>query len=203
MLNKDKKIIDLIIKIKRLNMNFIKNVDTNMILFFGDKIQNTFLNPIMIFFTEIGNIGLIWIFISFILIIKKKYRKVGITTIMALIINSILGEGLIKNIIQRPRPFTMINNINLLIPAPTSYSFPSGHTSSSFACAIVIAYYLKKLLIPSISLAILIAISRLYLQVHYLSDIIGGIILGIISAIISIKLINFIYNKYIDKRTTN
>lgn len=183
-------------------MNFIKSIDTNIILFFGHKVQNSFLNPIMIFFTKIADMGLIWIFIGFILIINKKYRKVGITAITALIINSILGEGLIKNIIQRSRPFTIINNINLLIPAPTSYSFPSGHTSSSFACAIVIAYYLRKLLIPSISLAIIIAISRLYLQVHYPSDIIGGILLGIISAILSIKLIDFIYDKYINKRTT-
>lgn len=134
---------------------------------------------------------MIWIAISIFFIFKKKYRKIGIIALLALIVNSLLGEVFLKNLIQRPRPFITLENLKLLIEAPTSFSCPSGHTSASFAVAFVIAYYLRKLAIPALILASLISLSRIYLLVHYPSDILLGILLGFVSCILSI----LIYNK--------
>lgn len=150
------------------------------ILFF---IQNTLLNPvldkIMIFATVLGNKGLIWLAIALILIINKKTRYVGLITIITLILATLMGEGILKHLIQRQRPYTDFPLIELIIKKSTAYSFPSGHTTSSFACALVLGKYLKKYSIFFWSLACTIAFSRLYLFMHYPSDIIAGIVLGL------------------------
>ena len=95
-----------------------------------------------------------------------------------------------KPLIARTRPFDA-NNLKdiLLIKAPKDYSFPSGHTMASFAAATVLIYMNRKVGIVAMVLAVLIAFSRLYLYVHYPSDVFAGMIFGILSAIISIKLL--------------
>lgn len=172
-------------------MNFIQNVDIYLLDFIHRNIANDFLNKIMIFITSIGNLGLIWIAISLLLLISKKYRKVGMLCIASLVLSSLIGEVALKNLVQRGRPFTAIEGINLLVKAPKSFSFPSGHTVSSFAVAIVIGKKIKKFKLPIYILAFSIAFSRLYLYVHYPSDVLVGALIGIISA----NIILYIYNK--------
>ncbi|EKS4343545.1 phosphatase PAP2 family protein [Clostridium sporogenes] len=172
-------------------MNFIQNVDIYLLDFIHRNIANDFLDKIMIFITSIGNLGLIWIAISLLLLISKKYRKVGMLCIASLVLSSLIGEVVLKNLVQRGRPFTAIEGINLLVKAPKSFSFPSGHTVSSFAVAIVIGKKIKKFKLPIYILAFSIAFSRLYLYVHYPSDVLVGALIGIISA----NIILYIYNK--------
>ncbi len=181
-------------------MALIQNIDSSILYFIQNHIQNQFFNPIMIFITNLGNMGLIWITIAIALLFTNKFRKVGILMLCALIINTILGEIILKNVFQRARPFNTLQHLQLLIKEPQSYSFPSGHTSSAFACAIILAYYVKKVAVPSIILACLIAFSRVYLTVHYPSDVLAGIVLGIISAVITIYL-HKLYSKRINKNT--
>lgn len=173
----------------------IQHIDINILYWIQNNLQNSFLNPIMIFFTSLGNLGLIWIAISILLILSKKYRKIGLLTLAALIVNTILGEGILKHIIERPRPFTTYPDLHIIIPKPTSYSMPSGHTSASFAAAFMLAYSFKNLKVYIYLLASLIAFSRLYLLVHYPSDVLTGILLGYISFLIVIKTYNFIKSK--------
>lgn len=158
----------------------LKNLDLGVLKFIHEFSQNYIFDKTMPFITSLGNIGLIWIMIALILIFNKKYKDVGIMIIASLILTSIIGEGILKNLIQRPRPFMDIPTVHLLISKPTSYSFPSGHAASSFAAAGIIFSTLKKLRIHAIILASLIAFSRMYLFVHYPSDILGGILLGLI-----------------------
>ncbi|MGL5615220.1 MAG: phosphatase PAP2 family protein [Sarcina sp.] len=179
-------------------MEFIKNMDSSTLYFMQNHIQNPYLNPIMVFITNLGDMGFIWILISVILLFIKKFRIVGILMLCSLALNTILGEGLLKNLIQRPRPFNTLPGLHLLITAPQSFSFPSGHTSSAFACAIILGYYIRKSLIPSLILAFLIGFSRVYLTVHYPSDVLAGMLLGIFSAFITI----YVYEKKIKKIKT-
>ncbi|WP_432662067.1 phosphatase PAP2 family protein [Wukongibacter baidiensis] len=164
-------------------LDIILSIDKWILEFIQTYMHNPLLDKIMPFITKLGNWGVIWIIISIIFILNKKYRKAGILAICSLLIVVILGEGLIKNIVARPRPFMEIPNIDLLISKPTSYSFPSGHTASSFAAAMVYAKMIddKRIVIPLVLLASMIAFSRLYLMVHYPTDILGGIILGLLS----------------------
>ncbi|EQB3098773.1 phosphatase PAP2 family protein [Clostridium botulinum] len=172
-------------------MNFIQNMDIYLLDFIHKSIANDFLDKIMIFITSIGNLGLIWIAISVLLLISKKYKRVGMLCIATLILSSLIGEVVLKNLVQRGRPFTAIEGINLLVKAPKSFSFPSGHTASSFAVATVIGRKIKSFKLPIYILAFAIAFSRLYLYVHYPSDVLVGALIGIISA----NIILYIYNK--------
>lgn len=174
---------------------FIQNIDINILYFIQNHIQNNFLNPIMIFFTTLGNLGLIWLIISFLLLISKKYRKIGILTLSVLIVNTLLGEGILKHIIERPRPFITYPDLNIIISKPTSFSMPSGHTSASFAAAFMLSYCFKKYRVYFYSLASLIALSRIYLLVHYPSDVLSGILLGFLSFLIVKKLYLFKFKK--------
>jgi len=173
--------------------NFVENIDKSILGFIQSHIQNPFFDRIIPLISKLGNIGTIWIIISIIFILSKKYRKAGILGICSLLISAVLGEALLKNIIGRPRPFVQAPNIALLIPKPISYSFPSGHTASSFAAAGAFIKNIdnRKITIPLIILACTIAFSRMYLMVHYPTDILGGIILGLISAKLANSFLDF------------
>lgn len=151
-------------------------------------LHNPILDQIMIFITRLGNAGAIWVLLTLILIVLPKTRKSGIIMAVALVVDVMLCNMILKNIIGRIRPYDINTGVHLLISKPLGWSFPSGHTSASFAS--VTALYLageKKLWKPALVLGVLIAISRLYLYVHYPTDILGGIIVGIVSGYIGYK----------------
>ncbi|WP_297520712.1 phosphatase PAP2 family protein [uncultured Clostridium sp.] len=175
-------------------INLIQNFDASS-MYAIQELHNPILNFIMIFFTKIGDLGAIWLLIGFIFFFFKKLRKVGILIYLSQLLN-IIVITILKDLIQRPRPFLTLTNLHPLISLPTSYSFPSGHASSAFAGALIIAYMLKKWAIPAYITAILIAFSRVYVGVHYPSDIIIGSILGTISSVIIIVF----YKKFLSKK---
>lgn len=153
-----------------------------------DWIQN-FRTPIgdvvMKFISALGNVGIIWILLAIILLLNPKRRKSGVIVALALCLNAILCNLILKNLFCRIRPCDVNTAIQLLIARPNDFSFPSGHTAASFAS--VSALYLageKRLWKSALLLAVLIAFSRMYLYVHYPTDILGGIVIGIISGYI-------------------
>ena len=143
------------------------NLDGGFLLFLQESVRNPLLNSIMIFVTSLGNGGMIWIVATLLLMIPKKTRKVGIMSAVALLGSLIINNNIIKNIVQRPRPFVKFTDLQIIIPTPSEYSFPSGHTASSFAAASVFYRHLPKQLgIPSVVLVGIIVFSRLYVGVH-------------------------------------
>lgn len=148
------------------------------ILYFIDKLHNPVLDKIMIFLTNLGDAGIVWIMIAILLLFFKKTRKCGILMGIAMLCGVILGNGIIKHLVARQRPCWIDTSIPLLIPNPTDYSFPSGHTLASFEAAIMIFLHNKKWGSVAILGALLIAFSRMYLFVHFPTDILGGMILG-------------------------
>ncbi|WP_346930672.1 phosphatase PAP2 family protein [Clostridium sp.] len=158
-------------------------------------LQNKVFDAIMPFITRLGDAGFIWITVSIILICTKKYRKVGITSLLAISISTILTEGIIKHLVERIRPIIAYPIDNPLIKLPTSSSFPSGHTASSIAVAYVLSTYIKRYKFYFISLAVLIGFSRIYLYVHYFSDVLGGAVVGLISGILSVYIVRKISEK--------
>jgi undecaprenyl-diphosphatase len=154
------------------------------ILYAIDSIHNNVLDNIMKTITILGDAGILWIVIALILLFRVKTRKCGILIITAMVIGLIIGNVILKNLIARPRPFSLDESIQLLIPKPVDYSFPSCHTMVSFEAAIIIFLNNKKWGMIAIATAILIGFSRMYLFVHYPSDVLFGAILGSIIAII-------------------
>lgn len=176
-------------------MNIIQNIDFDILNFIQNNICNPILDDIMTIITKLGNSGAIWIAIAVVLLFIKKYRKYGVIMLIALLINYIIGNLFMKNVFERTRPYDINNSINILINKPTDYSFPSGHTSSAFVGAVVLLYMNKKIGIMATILAILIAFSRLYLYVHFPSDVLCGFILGTIVAICTVKYYNILESK--------
>lgn len=152
-----------------------------------NHIVNPFLTVPMKAITSMGNGGTVWIIISLVLLCFKKTRKAGFFSLISLMLVAILNNNIIKAIVQRPRPFTY-TEISLLISAPGGYSFPSGHTSSSFAAAAAIFLQNKKIGIAALVLAALIGFSRLYFFVHFPSDVFVGMLEGILTAFLITKI---------------
>ncbi|MBQ3118412.1 MAG: phosphatase PAP2 family protein [Clostridia bacterium] len=167
------------------------NIDFLILDFIKEYIKNPAFDFLMPAITSLGNGGLIWIISAVVLIAIPKYRKGGIALASGLIIGLLLGNLTLKPLIARTRPFDLVESIELLITAPRDFSFPSGHTLSSFVGAFILTMTDKRFGYVAIPLAVLIAFSRLYLYVHFPSDILGGIVLA---AIISI-VIYFIFFK--------
>jgi len=154
-----------------------------ILLWIQEYLRCDILTGFFKFITGLGDNGIIWIILTVVLLIVKKYRKAGLMSAAALLCSLIINNLLLKNIVARTRPYEVIAGLQRLLPAQVDYSFPSGHTGSSFAAAVIFYMYLpKKYGIPAMVLAVLIGFSRLYLGVHYVSDVLGGAFIGIIIA---------------------
>lgn len=141
------------------------------------------LDVLMPIITVLGDAGIFWIAISVLFMITKKYRKTGIGMMLALMMGLLICNIWLKPTIARIRPYDFqmeyfLKEIPLLAGGMHDFSFPSGHTIASFEAAVVILLNSKKLGVPALILAFLIAFSRLYLYVHYPTDVICSIILG-------------------------
>lgn len=169
-------------------MEFIQKLDF-AILDCIYKLKNPVLDTVMPVITSLANIGFVWILICLVCLTVKKARKCGIAGLFALAMNFLVSNLFLKNLIARKRPFSFNKAVKLLINAPADFSFPSGHTSASFAAATVIYAFNRKCGISAYVLACLIAFSRLYLYVHYPSDVAGGAVIGTLCGVITIKLL--------------
>ncbi len=157
------------------------------------NLHNDVLDELMLFITTLGDVGLLWIVTGILLAVVpgigkeskehlKTRRIMGICILLSIALNFLLSNLVVKNIIQRPRPYSVDLS---LIPKiiPSEYSYPSGHTSSSFAAATSIYMVNKRAGGVAFAVAAIIAFTRMYFGVHYPTDIIGGIVMGISCAI--------------------
>ncbi len=142
-----------------------------------------FLDTVMPVITLLGDAGIFWIALAVLMLFFPKYRKIGLSMGVSLLIGLLVCNITLKPLVARIRPYDYQwevygKEIALLISAQHDFSFPSGHTIASFEGAVAITLYNKKLGIPALVLACLIAFSRLYLYVHYPTDVIASVILG-------------------------
>lgn len=163
--------------------------------FINRHIGNAFFDAVMPIITLFGEGGVFWIAAAVVMIMFKKTRKTGLMLGAALLLGFIVGNMIMKPCIARPRPYTY-RDISLLISEQRDYSFPSGHTLACFEAATVLMIRNKKFGIGALIIAILVAFSRMYLFVHYPTDILGGIVLGVLFGILGCLLINYIVRKF-------
>lgn len=178
--------------------DFIINFDWSIFKFF-EQLWNPVLNVIMSVITYLGDDGIFWIVLGLIMLIPKKTRKFGFYMLAGIAVAGAVNNLFIKNIVCRPRPFNFDGwpeafTFPNIVAKPGSWSFPSGHTSSSFGAAFPMLMRAKKKYgIPAMVLALLIGISRIYVHVHYPTDIIAGIIVGILAGLVSTILCDKIF----------
>ena len=146
--------------------------------------SNPIIDKMMVLLSTLGNAGIIWITVAVILFMSKKYRKTGIQVFAAMIITFLIGNLILKNVIHRPRPYVVDPTIIPKVVKPSEFSFPSGHTMNGVTASLTIFFRDKGLGIAAIVLALLIAFSRIYNLVHFPTDVIGGIVIGVCSAML-------------------
>ena len=179
-------------------MSFLAvNFDLPILEWIQANLQCGFLDFIMPIITLFGEGGIFWIAWAVILLIIPKTRKIGLSMIIALLLGLLVCNLTLKPLVARVRPYDLQEQdfgvyINLLINRQSDFSFPSGHTIASFEAAVVLLKYSKKMGIPALILAILVSFSRLYLYVHYPSDVLVSVVLGTIFAFIGCALANLI-----------
>lgn len=165
----------------------IQQLDGEILLLIQQYLRTDMLTPFMKIVTFLGNGGWFWILCAVVLLAVPKTRKTGYAAVLSLIFGVIVTNLLLKNIVARPRPFAEIEALIPLIAKPTDFSFPSGHTTASFAVALVMLRMLpKKIGIPAVVLAALVAFSRLYLGVHYPTDVLAGFVVALVGSSLAV-----------------
>lgn len=155
------------------------SLDQSILYWIHDNLSCGVLDMLMPKLTLLGSGGAIWLLAAAIMLCAKKYRRQGVILLAGLVAGVLVGNVCLKNLIARPRPCWLDDSVKLLIPIPTDYSFPSGHTLSSVIGATVLTKTNRRFGWAAIPLAAVIAFSRLYLFVHYPSDILAGAVLGV------------------------
>lgn len=148
------------------------------LLFWVQQFRNPFLDFFFKYLTMMGNHAELWFFIIFVLACFKKTRRAAYLALIALVIEVIIVSVIMKPLIMRPRPF-MTYPYDLIIAPPSGSSFPSGHAASSIAVAFVLYFNKVKFRKVIMALGVLMAVSRVYLFVHYPSDVLFGFFTGV------------------------
>lgn len=166
------------------------------------NLANPFLDKVMPIITLLGDAGIFWIIIAVALMLLPKYRKIGFGMAVSLLIGLVVCNLAMKPLFHRIRPYDyqLIHfgkEIPLLIEAQHDFSFPSGHTIASFEAATAITVRNKKWGVAAFVLAILIAFSRIYLYVHYPTDVICSMILGALIGLLGCKIVDMAERKII------
>ena len=143
------------------------------------KLHTPFLDEVMKGITFLGESGWFWILVAVLLFCQKRTRKIGLAVALSLAVGLLLGNIILKPLIARQRPCWLDGSIPLLIASPRDFSFPSGHTLASFEGAVSIFLYRRDWGLWALALAVLIAFSRLYLFVHFPTDVLAGAVLAI------------------------
>ncbi|MGI6168116.1 MAG: phosphatase PAP2 family protein [Christensenellales bacterium] len=143
-------------------------------------LRYSILDQSMLIISHITDAGLIWVAVAAACLFAKKTRRLGLTLLAALLLSYYVSDHILKPLIQRPRPFALNQSALLPAAAPSSFSFPSTHACSSFAAATAIALSNRKVGIFAYVFSALVGFSRIYLYLHYPSDIIAGAGLGIV-----------------------
>lgn len=156
------------------------------------RLHSPIKNKIMIAVSTAGNMGLVWFAICLPFLIYAPWRATGTNIVFGLAIAHLMGEVIIKHIVRRSRPCHNLNEDEQIINKPKYYSFPSGHTTASFS---VVGVTMLRCSAPTIllvlALALLMGFSRIYLRVHYLSDVVAGAFLGFLCGFASVSIFNY------------
>ena len=172
-------------------------MDSDILLYIQEYLRNDLLTPFMVFLTHTGDYGILCIAVSVILILLRKTRCLGHVIAFSIAIESIITNLLLKNLIARTRPYEVIEELELLIGEQPDFSFPSGHAGVTFALAgamlFAFMYGVKGfeknkrnslIVLLVLIYALLLAFSRLFVGVHYPTDVLGGMLIGLLSGLV-------------------
>lgn len=186
-------------------IEFLYSIDVAVFRFINGSFANPVTDKFMPFITDVKNWYITYVLLWFLILFKGGRYRVGLSIAMLIVpaLSDQLSSSLLKDLVARPRPCKVLENVHLLVGCTDSYSFPSSHAVNNFTAAIFFGYFYKNLKWIFIGVATLMALSRVFVGVHYPSDIIGGALIGIILGYFLARLFNtifrFIYHKILKK----
>mgnify|MGYP001030013879 CR=1 FL=1 len=176
----------------------LSQFEGQFLLWLQEVVRRDWLSPLVAFYTTLGNSGLLWIALCLGLLLIPKTRRAGAAGLLALLCSLLLTNVLIKHLAQRTRPWLIFDALVPLVYEGDPNSFPSGHTSAAFAAAIAWFHTLPKrwMRLAGLAMAALMGLSRLYVGVHFPSDVLCGALVGTLCGFLGWKLLI-----YIEKRS--
>ena len=170
-------------------MQAMLDLDGSILLWIQAHVRAEALNPVVTFVTHLGDSGWFWIVVALALFAFRRTRRVGLACMIAMLFGLLATDLFLKNWVARVRPYEVVEGLERIIGVQKDFSFPSGHTTNGIACAWVIFRRApKRYGAPALALAILIALTRLYVGVHYPSDVLGGVVVGLTGAAVALRL---------------
>ena len=168
-------------------------MDGGFLLWIQNNLRNPVLDPFFRTITHLGDGGMIWILLTLALLIMPKTRRIGFYSVCALICSTVVNSLILKNLVARTRPYEILEGLEILISRPFGFSFPSGHSATAFACTASVCMTVpdKKYRVWTVLLmvlAALIAFSRLYVGVHFPTDVICGAVSGILCSLLGVRI---------------
>ncbi len=180
----------------------IQSVDFAVLDWIQENLSCRALDVFFSFITHFGDAGLFWIGVGLLMLCVKRFRKAGICLLIAISIGFLISNLILKPWVARTRPYDIRTAIALLIGKPSDFSFPSGHTTASIAASLAILYHHKKLGSVALTLGILVSLSRLYLYVHFPTDVLVGAMVGALASIGAWALVNKAFPRYMSWRAS-
>lgn len=175
-------------------MNWLNEYELPILWWIREHLTNPFLDMVMPLISSLARHGEFWIVLALILLCFKKTRKAGVAMAMAMACGFLVGNLGLKNFFARIRPYDMVE-VEMLVEHLSDFSFPSGHTLVSFNAAIALHHYHRKWGIAALVLASVIACSRLYLFVHYPTDVVAGVLLAVGLAWVSCRFTDWLWER--------
>ena len=171
-------------------IDFLYSIDVQVFYFINVTLANPVTDKLMPFITERENFYIFFFVMWFAMVIKggKRGRIAAVMIIICVIVSDQTSSNLIKNLVERVRPCMVLPGVHLLVPCLNSFSFPSSHAVNHFAGAVVLSHFYPEYRVPIYGASFLIALSRIFVGVHYPSDVLGGMAIGILVGMILIYL---------------
>ena len=159
--------------------NELSRMDRNAVLWVQNNMRTPKTSKFFTAVTRLGDKGILWMGLSLLFMIPKKTREIGKLSFQSIITCFFVNNVVMKNVFSRKRPYDVIEDAENIIEKQPDYSFPSGHAANSVASAVVFYRYCNNIFGKSaLFTSLMIAVSRLYVGVHYLSDVIVGVFVG-------------------------
>lgn len=179
-------------------MKDMNGIEAGIILWIQENIRGPIGDEFWQFVTRLGDKGLLWIAMGITLLFFKKTRPIGCTMLLSLLLDFTILNKILKPLIARPRPFVVNEAIVTVIREPDPYrSFPSGHSGGAFAAMFAFYHWVpKKFGIPALFVASMVAVSRLYVGVHYPTDVLAGCLIGLGCSLLAYWIVNVIKNQW-------
>ena len=164
----------------------------NILLWIQENLRCGALNPIMKLLSTLGNAGAFWIVLTLLLLCFRKTRRTGCYCAAAMLLTFLVVNCAVKPLVARTRPYDVFSQLSILVAREKDFSFPSGHSANSFACAWALFRVApRSWSVPALILAGLIALSRLYVGVHFPTDVLAGVAIGILLAEAAVRLLRW------------